>query len=432
MDRAPCTTRAAGRNGRAPRAVARRPVRRLHGRSRRPRARAARSRRDASDRPRSRSGGARAARRESLAPWRDRVELVHADYRALDAVLDGAAASAASTARSPISACRRCSSTPRAAASASSATSRSTCGWIAVAGSDGGRSARATSTSSELADAIFQFGEERFSRRIARAIVEARREAPIATTGQLAAIVRRAVPQRGYQRIDPATRTFQALRIWVNRELDGLDRFLDRRPRAAARRRAAGRHHVSLARGPHRQAHAPRARSAARPALAGADEEAAGARRRRSRSAIRARAARSCAPRRGWHECESTSNTRSRRTSATTRSSARWTRRGSASCGSRSAIGGFLVVVLLFSAWQHFELLRHGYQIEQMQQRAGRRGRDQPPPAPRDRDAARRRSGSSGLATEQLHLVAPSRDEAIVIERVTPAAPPAKSIVAAR
>jgi 16S rRNA (cytosine1402-N4)-methyltransferase len=77
-----------------------------------------------------------------------------------------------------------------------------------------------------LANLIFEFGEERFSRRIARAIVRAREDAPIATTGQLAEIVRRAVPRRGYQRIDPATRTFQALRIWVNRELEGLDDFL--------------------------------------------------------------------------------------------------------------------------------------------------------------------------------------------------------------
>jgi len=78
----------------------------------------------------------------------------------------------------------------------------------------------------ELADAIFQYGEERFSRRIARAIVAARAEGAIATTGWLAAIVRRAIPRRGPMRIDPATRTFQALRIWVNRELDGLDRFV--------------------------------------------------------------------------------------------------------------------------------------------------------------------------------------------------------------
>jgi 16S rRNA (cytosine1402-N4)-methyltransferase len=77
-----------------------------------------------------------------------------------------------------------------------------------------------------LADVIFRFGEERHSRRIARAIVAARSERPIVTTGQLAAIVRRAVPTKGWQRIDPATRTFQALRIWVNRELEGLEEFL--------------------------------------------------------------------------------------------------------------------------------------------------------------------------------------------------------------
>ena len=78
----------------------------------------------------------------------------------------------------------------------------------------------------ELADVIFRFGEERYSRRVARAIVAARRQRAIETTGRLAEVVRRAIPRRGYQRIDPATRTFQALRIWVNRELEGLDRFL--------------------------------------------------------------------------------------------------------------------------------------------------------------------------------------------------------------
>jgi 16S rRNA (cytosine1402-N4)-methyltransferase len=85
---------------------------------------------------------------------------------------------------------------------------------------------------------IFEFGEERFSRRIARAIVHARDLEPIVTTGRLAAVVRRAVPTRGYSRIDPATRTFQALRIWVNRELEGLDRFVEaivHRLRAGAR-----------------------------------------------------------------------------------------------------------------------------------------------------------------------------------------------------
>ncbi len=68
------------------------------------------------------------------------------------------------------------------------------------------------------------------------AIVTARATAPIETTGRLAEITRRAVPRRGYMRIDPATRTFQALRIWVNRELDGLDVFL----REAAQRLVSG------------------------------------------------------------------------------------------------------------------------------------------------------------------------------------------------
>ena len=91
--------------------------------------------------------------------------------------------------------------------------------------------------------------------------------APIATTGQLAQIVRRAMPRRGYQRIDPATRTFQALRIWVNRELDGLDAFLADAARASAGGRAARRDHLSLARGSHRQAHVPRAGAGRRTAL---------------------------------------------------------------------------------------------------------------------------------------------------------------------
>ncbi len=77
-----------------------------------------------------------------------------------------------------------------------------------------------------LAEVIRQWGEERYARRVAYRIVQARRQTPIRTTGQLAAIVRQAIPQRGPQRIDPATRTFQALRIAVNRELDGLETFV--------------------------------------------------------------------------------------------------------------------------------------------------------------------------------------------------------------
>jgi len=77
----------------------------------------------------------------------------------------------------------------------------------------------------DLANLIFEYGEERYSRRIARAIVAARKKQRIETTCQLADIVARSMPGRG--RIHPATRTFQALRIAVNRELDALEAFLE-------------------------------------------------------------------------------------------------------------------------------------------------------------------------------------------------------------
>jgi 16S rRNA (cytosine1402-N4)-methyltransferase len=92
----------------------------------------------------------------------------------------------------------------------------------------------------DLADVIVRFGEERRARQVARAIVEARRERPIERTVQLADIVRRAVTRgarkAGAQAIDPATRTFQALRIYVNDELGELERGL----RAAERILAPG------------------------------------------------------------------------------------------------------------------------------------------------------------------------------------------------
>lgn len=84
----------------------------------------------------------------------------------------------------------------------------------------------------DLADLIYEYGEERFSRRIARRIVEARRTEPLATTAELAALVRRCVPRpKGRHAIDPATRVFQALRIAVNDELGALDRLLAQLPR---------------------------------------------------------------------------------------------------------------------------------------------------------------------------------------------------------
>src|SRR3954471_7549192 len=80
----------------------------------------------------------------------------------------------------------------------------------------------------ELADLIYEYGEERRSRRIARAIVRGR---PIATTGQLARIVAQAAPAMKQDRIHPATRTFQAIRIHVNRELDEIRALVEAAPR---------------------------------------------------------------------------------------------------------------------------------------------------------------------------------------------------------
>lgn len=80
----------------------------------------------------------------------------------------------------------------------------------------------------DLADIFYRFGEERFSRRIARAVAERRRSDPLERTTQLADLVKGAIPRKAWPReIHPATRVFQALRIAVNRELDSLSAFLD-------------------------------------------------------------------------------------------------------------------------------------------------------------------------------------------------------------
>lgn len=78
-----------------------------------------------------------------------------------------------------------------------------------------------------LAGIIREFGEERHAGRVARAIVRTRERGTLLTTGDLAGVARAGAGGRGWQRIDPATRTFQALRIWTNRELEGLDTFLE-------------------------------------------------------------------------------------------------------------------------------------------------------------------------------------------------------------
>ncbi len=81
-----------------------------------------------------------------------------------------------------------------------------------------------------LADLIYQYGEERYSRRIARAIIQRRRDQPVVTAADLAELIRGCVPRSRHGRIDPATRTFQALRIAVNDELKSLEIALRRLP----------------------------------------------------------------------------------------------------------------------------------------------------------------------------------------------------------
>ena len=171
-----------------------------------------------------------------LSAWADRIELVHADYRDLAAVLDARGLNEVDGVLADLGVSsmqldepgrgfsfRRDEQLDMRLDQTQGATAAE---WLRDA------------PEQELADVIYQFGEERFARRIARRIVETRRDRPIDTTGQLAGIVRRAVVVRGRYRIDPATRTFQAVRIFINRELDGLDRFLST---AASRLRVGAR-----------------------------------------------------------------------------------------------------------------------------------------------------------------------------------------------
>ena len=174
--------------------------------------------------------------RDTLAPWKDRVELVHADYRSLPELLDERRLPLIDGALADLGVSSMQFDEPGRGFSFQ----RDEPLDMRMDRTQGETAADlvARSTEEDLANAIFRYGEERSSRRIARAIVEARRESRIATTSALAGIVRRVVPRRPHMRIDPATRTFQALRIWVNRELDGLDRFLEE---TVSRLRAGGR-----------------------------------------------------------------------------------------------------------------------------------------------------------------------------------------------
>jgi cell division protein FtsL len=90
-----------------------------------------------------------------------------------------------------------------------------------------------------------------------------------------------------------------------------------------------------------------------------------------------------------------------------------------------------LVIMLLISAWQHFELLRHGYQIEELNRE--RAAEEETGHQLRlEIDTLRSPKRIEAIATERLHLVAPSAEEAVVLERVQPAEPPSKTVIARR
>ena len=159
---------------------------------------------------------------EALAPYGDRVELVHRDYRELPRVLDERGIDAIDGAVADLGV----SSMQLDGTGRGFSFQRDEALDMRMDTSQGPTAADLIARVDErdLADLIYAYGEERRSRAVARAIVAARRAGPIATTGQLAAIVRRVVGRSG--RIDPATRTFQAIRVWVNEELSGLDAAL--------------------------------------------------------------------------------------------------------------------------------------------------------------------------------------------------------------
>lgn len=164
--------------------------------------------------------------RDALAAFGAQVELVHGDYRSLGDVLDERGIVTVDGVLADLGVSSMQLDTPGRGFSFR----RDDALDMRMDTSQGRTAAEMLTAADEqtLADVIYTLGEERHARRVARAILAARSQAPILTTGRLADVVRRAIPRKGYSRIDPATRTFQAVRIWVNRELEGLGEFLAR------------------------------------------------------------------------------------------------------------------------------------------------------------------------------------------------------------
>jgi len=174
--------------------------------------------------------------RNRLEVWKERVELLHADFRKVEQVLDGRGIKKIDGALADLG----CSSIQLGTDGRGFSFRRADPLDMRMDRSQGRTLAELLDevTPAALADVIFEYGEERCSRRIARAIVRARDRNNISNTVDLANVIKRSMPYRGRTRIHPATKTFQALRIWVNQELDGLDTFLRM---VVSRLRAGGR-----------------------------------------------------------------------------------------------------------------------------------------------------------------------------------------------
>lgn len=171
--------------------------------------------------------------RERLAAWSTQVRLFSANFADIREVLTEAGLTAADAVLADLGVCSVHLDDP------ARGFSFQTAGPLDMRLSGQGPSAADmvnTLDEGELADVIWRYGEERLSRRIARAIVRARKVRRIETTTELAAIVEQAQPPRRpwIQAIHPATRTFQGIRIAVNRELENLERLLANLPRALA------------------------------------------------------------------------------------------------------------------------------------------------------------------------------------------------------
>jgi 16S rRNA (cytosine1402-N4)-methyltransferase len=174
--------------------------------------------------------------RETLGEAGDRVELVHADYRRFEDVLNARGVGPVAGILADLGVSSLQLDSPGRGFSFR----RDEPLDMRMDTSSGATAADLIASADEqtLADVLYRLGEERYARRVARVILGEGKGRRIETTGQLAAIVRRAIPRKGFSRIDPATRTFQAIRIWVNQELEGLDGFL---VRAAGRLARGGR-----------------------------------------------------------------------------------------------------------------------------------------------------------------------------------------------